>query len=378
MRASVPFRSYDVPIPRGFPVVTDAVKKYREILAYGLLGVAALYLISGLSLLFKSEEDTGGLGFADRAGLFGYLFAHPLLIASLAAAVALATGLGGASRHARSIVMVALVLGGLAALLALVSWLSSLGSDSGFETFGGVSGAGKVVGILLGLAHVLTLCLALLFAYSAFAGLPRAARATPGGWGSQPGGSGWGSPGQHAAGPHGPGQWGQPGGTPSWGGQDAGYGQPSSYPASGWGGQSQAAHGGYGPSTWGPQQYAGGGASAAAGSDSPSPGWEQQQRAERPWATASGETWSSGQEQHSWGQPAAFASGGASQDASASDQQRGWGAPAGEHEQPPAAETSTREHPGDTTPGEHRDDRSDERRPEDQPPSQGWWQQPSP
>ena len=72
-------------------MVSDATKKYREIFAYGLLGVAALYFISGLSLLFKSGDDLGGAGFADKSALFGYIFTHPLLVISLFGAVALAT-----------------------------------------------------------------------------------------------------------------------------------------------------------------------------------------------------------------------------------------------------------------------------------------------
>ena len=39
-------------------MVSDAIKKYRDMFAFGLLAVAVLYLISGVSLLVKSEDDT--------------------------------------------------------------------------------------------------------------------------------------------------------------------------------------------------------------------------------------------------------------------------------------------------------------------------------
>ena len=89
-------------------MVSDATKKYREIFAYGLLGVAALYFISGLSLLFKSGDDLGDAGFADKSALFGYIFSHPLLVISLFGAVALATAWEDNSKNAKTIVLIAL------------------------------------------------------------------------------------------------------------------------------------------------------------------------------------------------------------------------------------------------------------------------------
>ena len=38
-------------------MVSDAIKKYRDMLAFGLLAVAVLYLISGLSLLNTSAKS---------------------------------------------------------------------------------------------------------------------------------------------------------------------------------------------------------------------------------------------------------------------------------------------------------------------------------
>src|SRR5207342_2281443 len=91
---------------RGLPVVSDATKKYREIFAYGLLGIAALYFISGLSLLFKSGDDLGGATFSDKAALFGYLFSSPLLVLSLFGAVLLVTAWGENSKNAKAVVTV--------------------------------------------------------------------------------------------------------------------------------------------------------------------------------------------------------------------------------------------------------------------------------
>src|SRR5680860_684050 len=113
---------------RGLSVVTEATKKSREIFAYALLGVVALYLISGLSLLFKSEEDFRGAAFADRAAVVGYLFSHPIVVFSLVAAVALVVAFGAASKNAKIVVLVALGLGAVAFLFALISWFASFGS----------------------------------------------------------------------------------------------------------------------------------------------------------------------------------------------------------------------------------------------------------
>jgi hypothetical protein len=190
-------------------VVTDALRKSRELFAYVLLAVASLYLIGGLSLLLK---DSVGLNFSDKAAAFGYLFGHPVVILSLVAAVALVVGFGEATRHARVVVLIALALAGLALLLALVTWLAGFGSnDVANPLGGGVPGAGNIVGGLLGLAQLLLLGLTAWFAYSVFKALPKAA----------PQASAWGQPGYGAS----PGY-----GQPAWGSPDSGYGQP----ATGW------------------------------------------------------------------------------------------------------------------------------------------------
>ena len=156
----------------------EATKKFRDIFAYGFLLVAALYLISGLALLSKSGEGIGP-DFSTRAALFGHLFAHPVLVFSLVAAVTLAGGFGEPSRSARTVVLVALGIAGVAFLLAVVCWLSSLGAYGDFgigPAFGGVVGAGNVVGTVLSLAQLLLLGLATGFAYTSLQSLPKAAR----------------------------------------------------------------------------------------------------------------------------------------------------------------------------------------------------------
>jgi hypothetical protein len=191
-------------------VVTDALRKFRELFAYVLLAVAALYLIGGLSLLFK---DSGGLNFSAKAAAFGYLFDHPVVILSLVAAVALVVGFGEATRHARVVVLIALAVAGIALLLALVTWLAAFGSNDLANPIGsGVLGAGNIVGGLLGLAQLLLLGLTAWFAFSALKALPKAA----------PQASAWGQPGYGAS----PGY-----GQPAWGSPDSGYGQQA---APGW------------------------------------------------------------------------------------------------------------------------------------------------
>ncbi len=170
-------------------MVTEATKKFRDIFSYGLLVVAALYLLSGLSLLFKSEDEVGP--FTERAALFGHVFASPVLVLSLLGAVALAVGFGSQSLNARLIVTAALAIAAAALLFALISWFSGFGVDSGgfgLEAFGGVLGAGKIVSILLGLAQLLALGLTAFFAFTTFQSLPKSSAKTAGNpWGQSAG-----------------------------------------------------------------------------------------------------------------------------------------------------------------------------------------------
>ncbi|MEJ7706681.1 MAG: hypothetical protein WKF82_04945 [Nocardioidaceae bacterium] len=160
-------------------MVTDATtQKLRDLVAYGLLAVAALYFLSGLSLLFKSEQDSG-LSFTGRAGVFGHVFTHPLLVLALFGAVALAVGFGERSKNARVILIAALAIAALSLLFGLITWLSGFGADEFYGlSYGGVPGAGKLVGILLGLANLLLLSLAAFFAFTALRALPKTAKGT--------------------------------------------------------------------------------------------------------------------------------------------------------------------------------------------------------
>lgn len=255
-------------------MVIDALRKLREIFAFGLLAVAALYLVSGLSLLLKSERDVmldfgGGLDFAGKSAAFGYLFASPVLIFCVVAAVAL-VAFGTPTKHARIVAPIGLALVGLALLLGAIAWLASFTSTSndGLGTAGGVLGAGKIVGGLLGLAQLLLLALATWFSFAVFSALPKAARQTSP-WAQAQGYGGQSPYGQHA-----------------WSQQEGGYGQPQA-----WGQPSVQAG-------WQPGQPTGGPVA-----DTPEAGWampEQGQPASA-WVSADPAYGASLQGQQGWG-----------------------------------------------------------------------------
>jgi len=336
-------------LTRGLSVVTEATKKFREIFAYALLGVAALYLISGLSLLFKSEEDFG-VAFAERAAAVGYVFAHPVLVLSLVIAVALVVGFGQASKNAKIVVLVALGIGAISFLFALISWFTAFGADSGLggDFFGGVFGAGKIVGIFLGLAQLVFLGLAVFFAFTALQGLPKSAPSNQ--WNQQQG------YGQQQG-------WNQP---------HQGYGQQQSYgQQQDWGQpqQSQQHAGG--------QEYiAGGGATASWGEQSqagqqgqPASSWDQSSSGQSGWGQQQEQQPQQQPEQEAWGQQPEHQA-----------EQPGWG-------QQPPAETTGEDQPGEpavdetqqwTPPDENPPAESQERRDEQPPQQGGWWQQPPP
>jgi hypothetical protein len=354
-------------------VVGDAVKKYRDMFSFGLLAVAILYLISGVSLLAKSEQDSL-LDFPGRAAMNGYLFTHPLLVISLAVAVALAAGLGEASANARGIVITALAIGGISLLLGLVSWLAAFGYEG--NGFGGVLTAGKVVSILLGLAQLIALGLTVFFAVVAFQTLPKKAPqaqhwGAPGygqqQWG-QPDASQWG---QHAAGSQ---QWGPPA-QQQWGQQPP--------PQQQWGQQPA-------PQQWGqqpaPQQQWGQHAQQPAQQwEQPNPVQPEQQYGAQQWGQPSAQA---DQQAHQWRQQ---------------PEQTGWGQQEQEHPQePPAAQQwgstetpdvesttvseSLASHPdldeSADAPVEHDadgagDDAQDESDEQGSGQQDGWWQRPS-
>ncbi len=319
-------------------MVTEATKKFREIFAYALLAVAALYVVAGLSLLFKSEEDFGA-GFPERAAIVGYVFSHPILVLSLAAAVALVVGWGQASKNAKVVVLAALAIGAVALLFAIISWFSAFGADSGLgsEVFGGVFGAGKIVGIFLGLAQLIFLALTVFFAFTALQSLPKAAGAN---------------------------QWNQQGygQQQTWGQPDQGYGQQQAW------GQPQQQQG------WG--SHAVGGSTAAGWSDQPqvpeqqgqpASSWDQSSTGQQSWSQQEQPGWSQHPDQPAWGQ----------QEQSSWAQQAGQ--PVADASQPPAGSHAQSAEPA-AAPAEQSAAETEEEKRDDQqqPPQQGgWWQQPS-
>jgi hypothetical protein len=200
-------------------VVTETTKKLREPIAIGLMAVAVLYFVSGISLLFKSRDDIG-FDFSGRAALDGHVFADPVVVISLAVAVLLVTSWGEASRDARTIVLAALVIGALCLVFAVVSWVASLSSEQ-VSAYGGVNGAGRIVGIFLGLAQISFLALAVTYVATVFQSFPKSVRATQQWdhqqWGQQQ----WGQQPQWQQQ-----QWSQPPPQQGWGQQPQQWGQP--------------------------------------------------------------------------------------------------------------------------------------------------------
>jgi hypothetical protein len=215
-------------------MVTDVVKRLRDVLAFALLGVAALYLLSALVLIFKSSQI--GEPFSYRAGLYEYLFTVPILLLALVGAVLLAAAFSEPSRYARAVVLAALAIGGLALLFGLICWVTSLGSDNLRVGSGLGLAQVKFASLTLALAKLGLLALVLLFAYSLFSRLPRSVRAPQQPWGAPPG---YGPQQQYPGGqPYAP--YGQPGqgyapppaGQPGWAPQpEQQWGQP---PEQGW------------------------------------------------------------------------------------------------------------------------------------------------
>ena len=222
---------------------TSATKNSRDIIAYALLAVAALYFIGVLSLLLKSSGGQfSGIGFAEKSALFGAGFTAAVPVLSLVAAVVLVTRLGEPSANARLVVLAALGIAGLDLLFAVITFFAQLGASSLVGAFSGVQGAGKIIGFVVGLAHLLFVAAALFYVLTELQRLPAPARAASqwgadrgyaqyGGQGAQPP---WGQPdqgyqpgSQQPWGPAGQQAWGQtdPGGAQTWGQADQGGAQ---------------------------------------------------------------------------------------------------------------------------------------------------------
>jgi hypothetical protein len=350
-------------------VVTEAAKKHREIFAFGLLGVAALYFISGLSLILKSGDDIAGpglgVGFTDKAALFGYVFSHPILVFSLLGAVLLVTGFGENSTNAKAVVTGALGIGGVSLLLGLICWLSAFGADlgnGGIGVFNGIFGAGKVVGIFLGLAQLGLLGLVTFFAFTAFQTFPRPVRAQQGQWGQQQGQ--WGQQ---------QGQWGQQGGYDP--GQQGQWGQPGAYGPTQPGQHSQPGQQGWGQ----PGGYDAGQQSWAASSGAPAGGWGEPSSPQAGPQDPQASTWGHPEHAAGWGQP--------DEPSQTPPVTPSWESPpsqpepssvappADEGAAPDSDETQAWERPAASPAGEP--ESAEDERDDDNPPQQGWWQQPN-
>jgi hypothetical protein len=195
-------------------LVTEATKKIREILAFGLLGVAAVLVVNSFALLFKTEQGPFGKGtFSTMSALEMSRFVSPVLVGMVVLAVIVVTHLGGVTDNARNITISALVLLGVMMLLGLVTWIAALTAENLDYFIGDGLGQGKVTGSIAQLAYLALAGLAGLFTFTVLSALPvpeRPGAAQPGGW------SGY-DPSQF-----GPGQPGQPAGAAQWPGQQPG------------------------------------------------------------------------------------------------------------------------------------------------------------
>lgn len=372
-------------------MVTDATRRYRDLIAFALLAVAALYFVAALTLLFHTDSGgfaDAGLGFADKAALSGYLFTAVAPILSLVVAVLLVTRYGDPGPSTRIVVLAALGIAGLDALFALITFFAQLGSDlqTGFQN---AIGGGKAVGVLLGLAHLGVIAIACLYLYTALRSLPApvpaaAAQAPWGQPGYGAGASGWGAPIQ----PGSPDAQGSQGAQSWWQQPAAGYAWAPSDQAPG------AAWGSPPPAGTSPVPGA-----APGGWGDPSPSWAdataaQQGQPASSWTSGSPEWSSQGEEdqqqdQPSWAQPSAASAG----DTSSADTSAGatqWAPQDSDDRTAPYAETTADatgnagdpaqagSYAGESAPVEGDARELGETDSEQEPPAErgGWWRRP--
>jgi hypothetical protein len=360
-------------------VPTAATKNSRDIIAYALLAVAALYFIGALSLLLKSSGGQfSGIGFAEKSAIFGAGFTAAVPLLSLVAAVVLVTRLGEPSANARMVVLAALGIAGLDLLFGVITFFAQLGASSLVGEFSGVQGAGKIVGFVVGLAHLLFVAAALFYILTELQRLPAPARARAASqWGADRGYAQYG--GQGAQQPWGqPDQGYRPGGQQPWGpagptGQQA-WGQADQGGAQAWG---QADQGGAQP--WGSADQGGGQAWGQQGS---SYGWTSPDQAQGSWGQPAGQTGAQGGNQApAWPQQAAPSASSWEQSV-----QGGWsphqGYPGEQARQPAAGwesqpdQPTATEEPTTVTEEPAAATEPDET-PDDTPPAgEGWWQHP--
>lgn len=222
-------------------MVSDAIQKMRDIFAYVLVGAVALYVISGMSVLFGD-----GGGFGDKAVLAANLFTSPTVIGALVVALLLVTT-PGPSSGAKAVVTAVTALAGVVTLFAVICFFGSFGMDESMGNF--ATGEGKVSGIWSGLADLAILGGVLFTSFLVFQKLPKAApqqAQQQAGWGQQPHeqwGVGAGAAGAGAAGAAGAAGYDQ---------SQQGYAPPGQQQ---WGDQQQYDQQQYVQQQWGAQAY---------------------------------------------------------------------------------------------------------------------------
>jgi hypothetical protein len=363
-------------------LVTEATKKIREILAFGLLGVAAVLVVTYFFLLFKTEQGPFGKGtFSTMSALEMSRFVSPVLVGLIVLAVVLVTHLGDVTNSARNITISALVLLGVMMLLGLVTWIAALTADNLDYFIGDGLGQGKVTGSIVQLAYLALAGLAGLFTFTVLSALPAPVRqgaAQAGGWaGYDPSQFGQGQPGQPAGAQQWAGQqpadpsqpwpspaeqqqwaqpaeqqWGQPSEQSQWGQQPPPpqWEQPSE--PSQWGQPSEPGQpAGWNQPPWPPAEQ------------QPTPPAEQQQP-----SPAEQQQWAAPPEPaREWSEPGQHADLGATQQ---------WSTPTSSTEEPTAASEAEQQFEEQSVADDQPDGQEEGDRKEPESPS--WWSQPPP
>ena len=342
-------------------VVTEATKKIREIVAFGLLGVVAVLVVNYFALLFKSEPGPlGKATFSTMSALEQSRFVNPVLVGLVVLAVVLVTHLGDLTKAARNITIAALALLGVMVLLGVITWIAALTAKNIDFFVGGALGQGKVTGSIVQLAYLTLAGLAGFFTFTVLAALPapvRTSAAQPAGW------SGY-DPNQYA-----PGQ--APGAVPpTWAGQQPpGPGQSWAPPAE-------------------QQQWAQPAAQPQWGQPGEQPQWAQP-AAQPPWGQPGEQPqWGQHAEQQQWAQPAEqqpAAPAEAGQEWSGTGQHtdlgatQQWTPPAGTDDASAASEAGQRaEEQAEPQPETADQPESEDEEEPNQPESPSWWSQPPP
>ena len=152
----------------------DAVRRFREPMAWALIVAAGLQIIAGLILLFAASSFSLQSLIEVSSGnvLTGIVLAGIVVVAVLLVARGEAP-----SPQARVIAIAGLVVLGFAALFGVIAWLAALGASG--ETIG-VGTAGKLAVFLYGAAKLIVIGAAGYATYAVLQGLAPARPAAPG------------------------------------------------------------------------------------------------------------------------------------------------------------------------------------------------------